>query len=100
MAENEELKGNMHFIGLVSALASSAMVQMGKIANPMTGKIERDLDGAKASIDMLEMLKEKTMGNLTKDESGALLPLLSNPQLNYIDELNRKPEELPKTDKK
>lgn len=99
MAENVELKGNMLFIGLVSALASSAMAQMGKIANPVTGKTERNLDEAKTSIDMLEMLKDKTQGNLTTDESNMLLSILSNLRLNYIDELNSKPEE-PKTENK
>lgn len=91
MNENEELKGNIHFLGLVSALASSAMQQMGKIANPMNGKIERDLEAAKTSIDMLDMLKEKTKGNLTADESNMLLSLVSNLQLNYIDELKQGP---------
>jgi hypothetical protein len=89
MGEHEELKGNIHFLGLVSALASSAMQQMGKIANPMDGKIERDIEAAKTSIDMLDMLKEKTKGNLTPDESTMLMSLLSNLQLNYLDELKQ-----------
>ncbi|HRZ86358.1 MAG TPA: DUF1844 domain-containing protein [bacterium] len=91
MNDQNEMNGNMHFLGLVSALASSAMQQMGKVANPATGKIERDMDAAKTSIDMLEMLKQKTQGNLTAQESGMLMALLSNLQLNYVDELNRGP---------
>ena len=80
------------FIGFVSLLANSAMQQLGKLANPLTGKIERNLDGAKATIDMIEMLKAKTQGNLSPEEQQVLESNLSNLQLNYVDELKRKGE--------
>jgi hypothetical protein len=80
------------FIGFVSLLANSAMQQLGKLANPLTGKIERNLDGAKATIDMIKMLQAKTQGNLSADEQQVLDSNLSNLQLNYVDELKRKDE--------
>jgi len=81
------------FIGFVSLLANSAMQQLGKLANPLTGKVERNLDGAKATIDMIKMLKAKTQGNLSKDEEQILDANLSNLQLNFVDELKRSEEQ-------
>lgn len=80
------------FIGFVSLLANSAMQQLGKLANPLTGKAERNLDGAKATIDMIRMLQAKTKGNLSPDEQQVLESSVANLQLNYVDELSRKEE--------
>lgn len=83
------------FIGLIMSLYYTCWGQLGKVANPLTGKIERNLEHAKTSIDTLVMLREKTKGNLTKDEEKALQEMIANLQMNYVDELN-KPEEKPK----
>ena len=53
-------------------LHSSGMVALGKLKNPVTDKIERDLGQAKQSIEMLEMLKDKTSGRLTDEEQRML----------------------------
>lgn len=89
---SEEEVYKRQFIGFVSLLANSAMQQMGKLVNPLTGKTERNLDGAKATIDMIKMLQAKTKGNLSKEEQQVLDSSLSNLQLNYVDELKRKGE--------
>jgi hypothetical protein len=81
-----------YFFQLVLSLQGGAMHQMGKIASPLTGKVERDLDMAKSSIDMLGMIKEKTEGNLTEDEKNLIEHALYELRLNYIDEL-KKPAE-------
>jgi len=47
------------------------------------------LNQAKQSIEMLEMLKAKTLNNLSEDENSALNTLLTEVRLNYIDELNK-----------
>ena len=60
------------FQGLVFSLAAGAMQQMGKTVSPVTGKIEKDLEHAQMSIDMLDMLEAKTRGNLTDNESKLL----------------------------
>lgn len=90
MSEEEIYK--RQFIGFVSLLANSAMQQLGKLINPVTGKAERNLDGAKATIDMIRMLQAKTKGNLSPDEQQVLESSLANLQLNYVDELSRKEE--------
>lgn len=80
------------FIGLITSLYFACWQQLGKIANPITGKIERNLEQARYSIDMLIMLREKTKGNLSTDEEKAIGEAIANLQLNYVDELN-KPQE-------
>lgn len=77
------------FIGLITSFYFACWQQLGKIANPITGKVERNLEQAKYSIDMLIMLREKTKGNLSTDEEKALSETIANLQLNYVDELNK-----------
>jgi len=77
------------FMSIVYSISQACMSQLGKITNPATGKVEKNIVQAKASIEMLEMLKEKTKGNLTKTEEKMLLTTLSNLYLNYSDEANK-----------
>jgi hypothetical protein len=74
----------------VLSLHAQGMQQLGKVMNPLTGKIERNLEQAQSTIDMLEMLKRKTAGNLSSEEDSLLGRLLYELQLNYVDEANRK----------
>ncbi|MCG2677009.1 DUF1844 domain-containing protein [bacterium] len=85
--KKEEL--NYQFVSLVFSLQQAAMAQLGKIANPATGKMEKNLVQAKATIDMLEMLKEKSEGNLTDTEQKIILNTLDNLYLNYADEVEK-----------
>ena len=77
------------FLGLVASLQASAWMQLGKIMNPFSGKIDRDLDRAHETIDLLGVLEEKTRGNLHPDESRLLGQILYELRLNYVDELKR-----------
>jgi len=85
--EDEAQYHEARFLALISGLSGSAMQHLGKVINPLTGKIERDLQAAKETIDLIRMLREKTKGNLTDREKRALDALLGNLQLNYLDEL-------------
>ena len=78
----------MLFGALLLSLHAAGMQQMGKILNPLTGKIDRDLEQVQGTIAMMEMLKKKTEGNLTTDEGKLLGRLLYELQMNYVDELN------------
>jgi hypothetical protein len=66
-----------------------AMMSMGKLKNPMTDKIERNLDYAKYAIDTLDMLKEKTKGNLSDYEDKFITEVIRELKLNYVDEVNK-----------
>ena len=75
------------FIQLLYIFHASAMQSMGKLKNPMTDKIERDLAQANQSIEMIEMLKEKTKGNISEELSRAIDAFLTELRLNYVDEV-------------
>ncbi|MEJ2052188.1 MAG: DUF1844 domain-containing protein [Calditrichota bacterium] len=77
------------FTYLVSTFYSSAWMQMGKMANPITNKVERDLQQAQFSIDLLDMLKEKTQGNLSDDESNLLEHAIKELKMNYMEEVKK-----------
>ena len=70
--EDDKKLYEAQFMQLVMTLQSSAWMMLGKVTNPATGKIEKHLDAAKATIDTLMMLKEKTRGNLSKTEEDFL----------------------------
>jgi len=82
-------RNEIMFTQIVLMFHTAAMQQMGKIKNPLTDKIERDLAAAKNSIDILEMLREKTRGNLSQDEGRLLTQVLQELRLNYVDEANK-----------
>jgi len=84
------------FFALVLMFQQSVMLHLGKMANPATGKAERNLVQAKMAVDILEMLNKKTKGNLDKEEEKLISNVLADAQLNYASEA-AKPAETPKT---
>lgn len=81
------------FTYLVSTFYSSAFMQMGKMANPVTNKVEKDMEQAQFSIDLLDMLKEKTQGNLTDQESTLLDRAIKELKMNYMEEKKKETKE-------
>ena len=81
------------FQHLVVMFQALALQQMGKLTSPITGKVERDLHQAKITVDMLEMIQEKTRGNLDDDEKRILDTVIMELQMNYIDETARADDE-------
>ncbi len=79
------------FQGLVISLASATMQHLGKTLNPLSGKIEKDLEAAQGTIDMLDMLEAKTRGNLDDAEAKLLKGILAELKLNYVETMNEKP---------
>lgn len=98
MSEQNQKQGAL-FLQLVLTFQTAAWQQMGKIKNPMTDKVEKDLRQAQFSIDILEMIRAKTEGNLTEGEQQFLNKSISELQLNYIDEVNRE-QRIPEEEKK
>lgn len=73
------------FIEFVMMHAQNAALFLGQIPNPKTGQGEVNLELAKMFIDQLEMIQEKTRGNLTNDETTVLRNALSNLHMAYVD---------------
>src|SRR5271166_304576 len=82
---------SMLFARLVFMLHAAAMQYLGKIKNPVTDSIERDLAGAQGMIDTLEMLELRTRGNLAPEEARMLAQMLQELRLNYVDEAQKPP---------
>jgi len=75
-----------------------ALQQMGKLMNPITGKVERDLHQARITIDMIAMIQKKTGGNLSGEEKRIIDGILMDLQMNFVDERSRSDSENGKTD--
>jgi uncharacterized protein DUF1844 len=73
------------FIEFVMMHAQNAALFLGQIPNPKTGEPEINLDLARMFIDQLEMIQEKTRGNLTNEESMVLRNTLSNLQMAFVE---------------
>jgi hypothetical protein len=81
------------FMGLVYSLTQSAFISLGKLPDPMTGNIDRNLPQASQTIDLLAALQEKTKGNLDEEKDKFLSRTISDLRLNYVDEVNKPAEE-------
>jgi len=73
------------FIEFVMMHAQNAALFLGQIPNPKTGEAEINLDLARMFIDQLEMIQEKTRGNLTNEETMVLRNALSNLQMTFVE---------------
>ena len=80
----DDNKNTQLFMGLCSSLVTQAWMQLGKIKNPMTDKVETDLNAASLTIDMLGMLKNKTKGNIGDEESKIIDQSINELRMNYI----------------
>jgi hypothetical protein len=72
------------FSTFIMSLTSSAFYHLGDIADPETGKTETNLPAVQQTIDMLLMLKEKTMGNLNEEEAKLLEQLIYELQMKFV----------------
>lgn len=90
---SEEQQEQLLFMMLIQQHQQIAMMGMGKIENPNTGKVERELKSAKFAIDTLVMLQNYTKGNLPKELDNYLTETLNNLRMNYADEADKGDEE-------
>lgn len=75
------------FSQYIYALGMQVMIFTGKHVNPQTNKYEKNIDIAKYHIDLLEMLQEKTKGNLDEDENKLITELINNSRMAYLSEM-------------
>lgn len=81
----EQSSLSVDFGGFIVSLGTSCMVNLGKQINPETGEYSRDLAAARQTIDILEMLRRKTRGNLEENERQLLTTLLKDLRKAYRD---------------
>jgi hypothetical protein len=70
---------------LIAQIGTPALVQLGQIPNPVTGKTEVSLPRARFTIDLLRIFADRTKGNLTSDEDRALRGFLGQLQTRYAE---------------
>jgi len=73
------------FENLIRSLGQNAAMLLGGYADPRTGQPVLDLEGAREMIDMLDVLREKTIGNLAPEEDSLLLGVLGNLKLAFME---------------
>ncbi|MFM8568271.1 MAG: DUF1844 domain-containing protein [Candidatus Kapaibacterium sp.] len=73
---------------VVNMFAMEGMVALGKLKHPATQTLERNLDHAKFTIDVLSVLQDKTANNLDPQEKSLLEQTLSTLRLSYVQELS------------
>jgi len=80
----EEMMSGL-FAHLVVQQSNMALLLMGKVPHPQTGKTVRDIEAARLFIDQLEMLEAKTKGNLTKEEDQLLKQSLLSLRMAFVE---------------
>jgi len=83
-AQGEFVPPDPDFKFFITTLTLQASIALGQMANPATGKTEKDPTQAKFLIDTLGMLEEKTKGNLTQEETDLLENLLYELRVAYL----------------
>jgi hypothetical protein len=68
----------------VLSLATSALVQLGELPDPISNQKDMNLPVARQTIGLIEMLEQKTRGNLTADEGRLMESLLYDLRMKYI----------------
>ncbi len=72
------------FSSFILSLNTSALFHMGELTHPETGKKELDMELAKHSIDTLDLLQKKTVGNLDNDEEQLLSNMLYELKVRFV----------------
>ena len=84
-----EDSGEAGFSTLVLMLGTAAMVHLGAAPDPAGGETKLGLGQAKQMIDLLDVLRSKTAGNLTVAESSVLDDLLFDLRMRYLEAVKR-----------
>lgn len=74
----------INFSTFIFSLNTSALLHLGEVPDPASGKEQEDLAMAKQTIDLIAMLEDKTRGNLTPDEENLIKHILYDLRLRYV----------------
>jgi hypothetical protein len=86
-ASREEILSAL-FANMVIQQTNMAMMLLGKVAHPETGKFMHDVEAAKMFIDQLEMLEAKTKGNLTREEDSLMKQALTALRMSFVEAID------------
>jgi len=80
----------INFPTFIISLSTQALMHLGEIPNPLTGKVEKEIEVAKQTIDILSLLQEKTQGNLDQGEEKLMEEVLYDLRMKYVEAVRRK----------
>jgi hypothetical protein len=86
----EEPLPEINFSTFVISLSTQALMHLGEIANPISGKVETDVPVAKQMIDILAMLKDKSRGNLNASEDRLMEDILFDLRMKYVEAVKKR----------
>jgi hypothetical protein len=91
---------NMDFKEYITFLSMNALLGLGTVENPMTGKKEKNPALVRFTIDTLDLLKEKTAGNLNEDERKMLEGTTANLKFQFLEMEKENDSNAEKTEEK
>jgi hypothetical protein len=71
------------------SLSTQALMLLGEIPNPVSNRMEADLEGVREVIDLIGMLKEKTRGNLDPAEARLIDKILYDLRMRYVEKVRK-----------
>lgn len=89
-ASEREPLSEINFSAFVISLSTQALMHLGEIASPVSGKVEIDVPVAKQMIDILGMLKDKTRGNLNASEDRLMEDILFDLRMKYVEAVKKR----------
>lgn len=75
----------INFSTFIISLSTQALMHLGEMNNPVTGEVEKDVEVAKQTIDIIGMLSEKSQGNLDETEEQLVREVLYNLRMKYVE---------------
>lgn len=88
-ASGEQDEMELSFFDYIASLGFQAMIFLGEVPNPITNQIDKNLKQAKFLIDTLILLREKTSGNLLKEEAELLNSSIYQLQMRYVEAVKK-----------
>jgi hypothetical protein len=86
----DEFLPEINFSTFVISLSTQALMHLGEIPNPLSGKVEDDIPVAKQMIDIIKVLHEKTRGNLDQGEEKLMEDVLFDLRMKYVEAVKKK----------
>jgi hypothetical protein len=80
----------INFSTFIISLSTQALMHLGEIADPLSGKVTKEIPVAKQMIDIIGMLKDKTKGNLNPGEERLTEEILFDLRMKYVEAVKKK----------
>jgi len=75
----------LDFFNYIASLGFQTMIFLGEMPNPITNQVDKNLKQAKFLIDTLIILRDKTKGNLSKEEDDLLNGSIYELEMRYVE---------------